>query len=385
MLPLLRSKKISESFAFIVGFRLIATHIRWLAILSLLLNFSFANAKSFVKQITIAGDITIQKLGEEKSISTSDAQLTLWLGDSLYDKIVITKSGLFSFNLKVGNDYTLKCQKSGFSTKYVNFLLAEVDSNLIDEDNNNFDLSVNLIASDFLTKDVVTRIEKSDIFWDFRYNGLSYSNRQLQRRWSIIDSLSSAYQMAVKNLSPNAYVNQIASLPDSINWPRGIGSQFDIGVFGDYSLYVSLVLAKESNAAFSNNNLNYLDKQKTITDSNLDLLVLNEQSYLWDSVDNQYLKNDMLIASESNGTSVMLQLSKEADYKIHVLDELDFSNKGFSLVQTSRILADQKAEDEFEQVSQASVKDSNTQMELILALSGPEEALLLKNEALRRV
>lgn len=384
MSAFLAANNFTESSVFSFRIRLNTLRLVNVFFLSILLNCAFAG-KNIDKAIIISGDITIQALGEEKAVRASNSKITLCLGDSVCDTIAVTKSGLFVFRLRVGHDYTLRCEKSGYATKYINFLLKDVDSNLIDKSNNTFDLSVNLIASDFLTENVITRTDESEVYWDYRYNGLSFSNRELQRKWSIIDSLSREFHKAVNNLPPKHLYDQIASLPDSVNWPNGIGSSFDIAVIGNYPLYVGLVLENKSNPQSLKTNLSYSNSARLLSNRNVNLLVLNDQSLFENADLNSYKDGDVLLVSASENSNAMIQLSSESSQNIYVANEVDFENRGFSLVRTSGMLADNTSLEEHDQGSTSIAGDSANVNDLIMAVKSQETALQLKRIALRRV
>ncbi|MDP4763262.1 MAG: hypothetical protein NWR97_06340, partial [Salibacteraceae bacterium] len=243
------------------------------------------SAKALYGEVVISGNITVQKLGESNVASTSNAQLAVWLRDSVFSVPVVSKSGSFSFNLKVGEDYTLVCQKTGYTSKNIKFELKEVHPDLLDKTNNDFDLTLNLIESDFLSEEVLIATQNSEIFWDYSYDGLSYSNKELKRKWSIIDSLAKEYKIALNKLPATTLTDQIAALQESIIWPNGTGPSYDLLVFGDYPLFVGLVQEQKSSKKFSNANLIYASQLGSLKADSLDVLILNDQS---ESLDKEF-------------------------------------------------------------------------------------------------
>lgn len=339
---------------------------------------SIPSAKALYGEVEISGNITVQKLGESNVAATSNAQLSVWLRDSVFSVPVVSKSGSFSFNLKVGEDYTLVCQKTGYTTKNIKFELKAVHPDLIDKTNNDFDLTLNLIESDFLSEEVLMATQNSEIFWDDSYNGLSYSNKELKRKWSVIDSIAKEYKIALNMLPTSALTNQIAALRESIIWPNGLGLSYDLLVFGDYPLFVGLVQEQKSSMKFANVNLIYASQLSSLKADSLDVLILNDQS---ESLDKEFWANfnpNVLIASQTDNVNAMLKFSLDGNAASYILNEPAFGGKGFVLIQTEPSVANSEAYDTVQKGILQLQFDVLRDTGLLVALRNPENVLPLK-------
>ncbi len=337
------------------------------------------SAKALYGEVVISGNITVQKLGESNVASTSNAQLAVWLRDSVFSVPVVSKSGSFSFNLKVGEDYTLVCQKTGYTSKNIKFELKEVHPDLLDKTNNDFDLTLNLIESDFLSEEVLIATQNSEIFWDYSYDGLSYSNKELKRKWSIIDSLAKEYKIALNKLPATTLTDQIAALQESIIWPNGTGPSYDLLVFGDYPLFVGLVQEQKSSKKFSNANLIYASQLGSLKAVSLDVLVLNDQSETLDKEFWADFNPNVLIASQTDNVHAMLKFSLDENASSFILNEPAFGGKGFVLAEPEQSEANAEANDSLQKGTLQLPYDPLRDMGLLVALKNPENVLPLKS------
>ena len=354
-------------------------HLSMLFLALILMGSSIPSAKALYGEVEISGNITVQKLGESNVAATSNAQLSVWLRDSVFSVPVVSKSGSFSFNLKVGEDYTLVCQKTGYTSKNIKFELKEVHPDLIDKTNNDFDLTLNLIESDFLSEEVLIATQNSEIFWDYSYDGLSYSNKELKRKWSIIDSLAKEYKIALNKLPASTLINQIAALQESIIWPNGTGPSYDLLVFGDYPLFVGLVQVQKSSKKFSNANLIYASQLGSLKAVSLDVLVLNDQLESFDKEFWADFNPNVLIASQMDNVHAMLKFSLDENASSYILNEPAFGGKGFVLAEPEQSLANAEANDSLQKGTLQLPYDPLRDMGLLVALKNPENVLPLKS------
>jgi hypothetical protein len=354
-------------------------HLSMLFLALILMGSSIPSAKALYGEVEISGNITVQKLGESNVAATSNAQLSVWLRDSVFSVPVVSKSGSFSFNLKVGEDYTLVCQKTGYTSKNIKFELKEVHPDLIDKTNNDFDLTLNLIESDFLSEEVLIATQNSEIFWDYSYDGLSYSNKELKRKWSIIDSLAKEYKIALNKLAATTLTDQIAALQESIIWPNGTGPSYDLLVFGDYPLFVGLVQVQKSSKKFSNANLIYASQLGSLKAVSLDVLVLNDQLESFDKEFWADFNPNVLIASQMDNVHAMLKFSLDENASSYILNEPAFGGKGFVLAEPEQSLANAEANDSLQKGTLQLPYDPLRDMGLLVALKNPENVLPLKS------
>jgi hypothetical protein len=354
-------------------------HLSMLFLALILMGSSKPSAKALYGEVVISGNITVQKLGESNVASTSNAQLAVWLRDSVFSVPVVSKSGSFSFNLKVGEDCTLVFQKTGYTSKNIKFELKEVHPDLIDKTNNDFDLTLNLRESDFLSEEVLIATQNSEIFWDYSYDGLSYSNKELKRKWSIIDSLAKEYKIALNKLAATTLTDQIAALQESIIWPNGTGPSYDLLVFGDYPLFVGLVQVQKSSKKFSNANLIYASQLGSLKAVSLDVLVLNDQLESFDKEFWADFNPNVLIASQMDNVHAMLKFSLDENASSYILNEPAFGGKGFVLAEPEQSLANAEANDSLQKGTLQLPYDPLRDMGLLVALKNPENVLPLKS------
>jgi len=314
-----------------------------LVLLIFLLNLSVGNAQTFGNEITISGYVATQQLGDEKTKSTSEALLTLWADDSLQSIPVISKSGAFFVKLQVGTNYVLRCEKEGYATKSVRFLLEGVTPDLIDKSNQYFDLTVSLIEMDYLIDEVLEAAQQSDVFWDYFYNGLTYSEKELQRRWQKVDSLGQEYLKAVNSLPSKRISEQIANFKEGIEWPRDIGDTFDIGIYKDYPLFVNLVRERKTNPLLINSQVTYLSTQSAFVPtakSKLDVLFLNAQSGLSGTHFLPSLDKDVLLVTADFGfNESMVNFTIDGNHVNYEINQIELAKRGFNASEPVLLMA----------------------------------------------